>query len=349
MSVHAARSDGFLLLSLPAELLKMVLCELDTLGNLLSLSMTCRYLHTFCSDAKTALRPEFYPYYVAYHRPPNLHLLVVAVARQIADWAIQSQENRDELNERLYMGHDGLLELAGEVTRVTLKDIRAVYTKKQELLDPLCQFFEYMRFPGILENLGPDAVEDPYSEDPVCEDLETALLNFWIYCDLFHHHVDCAMAGPRKAIDMPKPLSLDTRKCFIENCIKVPYDIKLYDVEAIFRSEAFTDLKLHLCTLNTLIDMTRPSIADTQSIRGWSTNKCALFSVVLLNQGEQTLKMLLPGGVDAAVDELQTVMDRVCEVTEEELDDEELVPRYQPDFWYGMERDVMMAIYDADG
>ncbi|MBE7182686.1 MAG: hypothetical protein INR71_16015, partial [Terriglobus roseus] len=49
----------------------------------------------------------------------------------------------------------------------------------------------------------------------ICEYPELALLNHWIYCELFHHDVD-ALVDPASA---PKQLSLKTRILFLRFCI----------------------------------------------------------------------------------------------------------------------------------
>ena len=179
----------------------MIVHQLYSLGDLISLSMTCRHLHDICAEANPALRPVFHQFYSEYHRPPYLQLLVVAVARPLADWAIQFEANRDQLYEYLLDGHDGLLDLAEEVTRLHLHDIRSLFSQKQDLLDPVSQRLEEScgmetYYSEVVSDVSEseDATEDDRqseddrrseaNHDGIHNDIvwspKTAMLNFWI-------------------------------------------------------------------------------------------------------------------------------------------------------------------------
>ena len=122
-----------------------------------------------------------------------------------------------------------------------LHDIRALYIKKSDLLDPVSQLLKdlcgqesYYREVDSEVRESREAAEDdeisgdediaweddhPYAYDHLCDSPEMAVLNYWIYCELFHHHVDYALIGSSRAKSMPEPLSMDTRERFFAYCI----------------------------------------------------------------------------------------------------------------------------------
>ena len=131
-------------------------------------------------SSNAALPPVFPKLHGQSLLSPHPNLLIAGTARQIADWAVQSVNNRSELYGKLLRGNEGLVELAENVTRLTLKEIKALYAVKRDILYELTRIIE-------TENGGESMPELVYS---VCQDPELALLNWWIYCDLFHHDID---------------------------------------------------------------------------------------------------------------------------------------------------------------
>ena len=168
------------LLDLPAELISLLPQYLSSLQDLYSLLQTSRIFYRICMSSNAALPPVFPKLHGQSLLPPHPHLLIAGTARQIADWAVQSVNNRSELYEKLLRGNEGLVELAENVTRLTLKEIKALYAVKGDLLYELTRIIE--------TDIGRESM--PESADTVCEDPELALLNWWIYCDLFHHDID---------------------------------------------------------------------------------------------------------------------------------------------------------------
>ena len=87
-----------------------------------------------------------------------------------------------------------------------------------------------------------------------------------------------------------------------------------------------------------LIDVTKPSTADRRSAKDWDRDRLCLFLMALQHKGEQSLRLLLPGGIEAALSIVEEVMDRISE-----LEDEELAPSPQPDYFAGMRWDIQCS------
>ena len=131
-------------------------------------------------SSNAALPPVFPKLHGQSLLPPHPHLLLAGTARQIADWAVQSVDNRSELYEKLLQGNEGLVELAENVTRLTLKEIKALYAVKGDLLYGLTRVIE--------TEVGRESSRSP--AETICQEPELALINYWIYCGLFHHDID---------------------------------------------------------------------------------------------------------------------------------------------------------------
>ncbi|KAJ7714189.1 hypothetical protein B0H16DRAFT_1268458, partial [Mycena metata] len=56
---------------------------------------------------------------------------------QVADWAVQDNERRIVLETAIQGGVDTLLELAINVSELTMDDIRKLYTYKCDVINPL--------------------------------------------------------------------------------------------------------------------------------------------------------------------------------------------------------------------
>ncbi|KAK7044975.1 hypothetical protein R3P38DRAFT_184729 [Favolaschia claudopus] len=108
---------------------------------------------------------------------PHPHLLLAFTARQLADWAITSHDNRFLLETAIQGGVETLLQLAIEVAELSMDDIRRIYAYKSDVLNPLDRRLDL--------SAGPASQDNDFLT--VCNDPETALLNWIIYGELFHH------------------------------------------------------------------------------------------------------------------------------------------------------------------
>ena len=162
-------------------------------------------------SSNAALPPVFPKLHGQSLLPPHPHLLIAGTARQIADWAVQSVDNRSELHEKLLQGNKGLVELVENVTRLTLKEVKALYAVKGDLLYGLTRIIE--------TEVGRES--EPVPQMTVCEEPELALLNYWIYCDLFHHDIDYSY----RRLPMPQriePLKSAIRGRWLVYCMPDP-------------------------------------------------------------------------------------------------------------------------------
>ena len=280
------------ILNFPNEILTLLTHHLVSLDSLFVLLQTCRRFYQICSSSRAALPPVFRAPPDRVLLSPHPHLLLAGTARQIADWAVQSESNRLLLLESLSNGPPGLLELAKQISRLSLKDVRTLYSKKARLLNPLARMIE-----GDCVN---------YPENGTCKNQEVALLNYWVYCELFHHSTDRFTLGPSKAAvsDDPglrQPLSPKTRQYFFAHCIGAPWndDDGLNNLSIVIEMNKFHSPRQELGAF------WATGIASTHS--EMETWRRAIFFEIMENLGEETLVSLLPGGMS----KLRLTADRV--------------------------------------
>ena len=103
---------------------------------------------------------------------------------------MQSEPNKLWLLEAIKGGNDGLLKLAVEVTRLSLEDARRIHKSKLDIINPLSRILDWEVGPGYQ---GRKLEDDEVELMTICEDVEQALHNYVIYCELFHHNVDTAL------------------------------------------------------------------------------------------------------------------------------------------------------------
>lgn len=53
----------------------------------------------------------------------------------------------------------------------------------------------------------------------MCGDPAGALLNYWMYSELFHRRGDALLAGVTDAKELPAPLDAETRRRFVADCV----------------------------------------------------------------------------------------------------------------------------------
>ena len=90
-------------------------------------------------------------------------------------------------------GYDGLLFLAEHVTRVSLSDMRQLHGTKYSLLHPLTRLVVFEVGPAIVRNQEMDPETHGLT---ICQMPDVAVMNFVVYCDLFHHYVDNILSSP---------------------------------------------------------------------------------------------------------------------------------------------------------
>ncbi|KAK7037490.1 hypothetical protein VNI00_010982 [Paramarasmius palmivorus] len=123
-----------LLIDLPFDILSSLPFYIRNIEDFTEASSTCRTLYqAFSTTApNTILR-------LAAASSPTFfvpRLLIIATARQVSDWALQSPSNTLVLRGALQGGIDGLLELCIDKAGLTLEDIRRLHLANFDLINP---------------------------------------------------------------------------------------------------------------------------------------------------------------------------------------------------------------------
>ena len=155
------------LLDLPSELIYCIIDQVSTPTDMFSLSQTCHFFHDTCTRHKMKHHQQ-----TEVPRVQQMELYVLAhTARKLTAWALASPENQANLYKSLLDGYEGLYRLSNRVIGYSLSDLRTIYRKKITLIDPLVSKLHH--------NSG-------FPKPAVWN----AIMHYWIYCELFHHHFD---------------------------------------------------------------------------------------------------------------------------------------------------------------
>ncbi|MCJ1409778.1 hypothetical protein MMC19_003861 [Ptychographa xylographoides] len=291
--------------------------------------------------------------------PPHPHLIVAGTARQIADWAVQCSSNRSSPLAALLDGYDGLFQLAMKVSRLTLYDVRALHAKKGDLLYPLTRIVEHDCGRESHAREAADAgVEYNAEEDvwTICGHPDLAVLNHWVFCELFHHHVDRTIIGASRAAssDDPgilEPLSHETRQRFIAYCVpdrtnqyrkdyKQVNEFQLLDQNEMWQSDTFKTREKIIVNFWRTGEISEPDPSEYSVWPIRHITKLKLFLKIAFDLGGASMIMLIPGRMHEFKELLEEIK---ASVTRMELQD--LGPGAGDDFdetyWYGMVGDAM--------
>ncbi|KAF7296507.1 hypothetical protein HMN09_01057500 [Mycena chlorophos] len=195
--------------SLPPELLMKLPYFLHSIEDLITLSSMSRTLYRTCANPPPKIISQLAANSGRVFFRPHPHLLIAATARGLADWAVQSHENRARLEESMHGGVNTLLELAIDVVGLTMEDIRRLWRFKFNVLNPLDRQLDLAAGP---------ATGSPIT---VCNDPETTLVSWVIYGELFHHSVELGYT-PNDILahhSRPQPLSSITRYKWFAYCL----------------------------------------------------------------------------------------------------------------------------------
>ena len=331
---------------LPRDLLVLIPYYLHTLQDLYALIRTSRCFYRLCSDTKAKYRPSFRCQDAVFALPPHPHLLLSAIARQIADWAVQNEDNRERLWHAIYSAPvfdpNGLLSLGEEVAYLGLQDVRALHQTKLEIVDPISRIID--------QEIGPGS-RHPLDSTKICEHPQQAMYNFIIYCELFHHSIEDAYGQLAPGIE---PLSTKLRQHWIKwgvpNASFWDYDgyrnaceSELWDFHSLMRSVTRQSIPY------LLYEAEKPFAASaTCSREDWARKapKHDQLAVrILEHQGLDTLRLLLPGGVEVKKDMISDVQEKVKMVPLHRIDTK---PAFEENGdlrgWYSMMNDVMICL-----
>ena len=325
---------------LPEELLIRLPDFLDSLDDLYALLRVSRIFYRTCFDTKATFPPLF-----AKRDGQALfsdHLILSGVARQVGDWAVKAEESRGKLHAAISNGNDGLLALANEVSRMSLNDVRALYRAQWEITSPVSKLYDLHC--GSAEGLRPSR-HDPRPDDEeywtICEDVDTAIYNFIIYCELFHLDIESSY-NPCHL----KPLGPQMRVHWVSFCMPdglfpealhhFPGECQIMDFHQIEQSDPI-ELGIVKGLFGTIENWTSPGFSDHYP-QEW------LLHNVMRHQGLATLRISLDQSTTAIQDLTDTIREKTNSVPSSKIHSH---PRYDGDDqigWLSMHYDTLVAI-----
>lgn len=166
--------------ALPEELILRVFNDLWMLSDLWSVMLTCKQFHRISLDVDAQkisqlafLTGSFFP-----ALQPVPHVLLIASARRLSEWARKDKTRRKRLKDVMACGITGLAALASEVVHIGLPDLCEVAVWKSYVLIPLSEILD--------QECGPMSLN--WDEvGTVCATPDLALLAWAIYGELFDH------------------------------------------------------------------------------------------------------------------------------------------------------------------
>lgn len=204
------------LLSLPRDILVLLPSFLHNIEDFANVSSTCRTLrecmgtatpHTILHLAAAQTRVFF---------RPSPHFLVAAIARELGNWARQSDANEAELACCMSHGIDGVLELALTTARcgLTMERIRELHALRFSVINPTtdlidkCVGKQWWGTPGFWSG----GVDDAYT---IYSDPPEAFFHLAIYGELFAPDHDALLRQDHGA----RRLKVETRLEYVKYCI----------------------------------------------------------------------------------------------------------------------------------
>ena len=205
---------GCPLLSLPRDILILLPNYLHNIEDYTNVSSTCKELY-HCMQAATpnAILRLAAAQSTTFFRP-SPHFLVAATARELGDWARQSDSNEAELALKVENGIDALLDLALEHCGLTMQRIRELHATRFSIINPITDIID--KCVGEQWYATPDfwngGVSDAYT---VSSEPHETLFHLAIYGELFGADfapfLDPATSTGR--------LKVDTRLEYLKYCL----------------------------------------------------------------------------------------------------------------------------------
>lgn len=321
------------LLDLPSDIINLLPIYLHSITDLYALLLTCRALYNAYFSTDIRLPPLLPKLYGQPLLQPHPHLILAGTARQVADWAVFSRSNRAALYSALLEGNVGLLQLSEQVARVSLQDMRHLHHLKYSLLNPLTKIVDVEGGPQKVRNRGNDPDDYPSG---IVHHPDTALLNYWIFCELFHHSVDGILNYSSRTPSQPQPLDLKTKRRWTAYCVpdknnhrnRAWEEIKgfeqLSQAQMWFTCNTFNRRKMALQRFFDSGELQEYSADVKVRIRTYFDNNPAEQHVNLCvdvanHLGVESMKMLLPGGLYQARARLEEIKERVGEIPDADL------------------------------
>ncbi|KAL1963839.1 hypothetical protein VTN77DRAFT_7770 [Rasamsonia byssochlamydoides] len=317
------------LVTLPRELLWEVLDHLHSLRELHSLLLTSKDLYQACNGAPrktvSALASHSAELRLLEGLGPYPHLFLAASARNLADWAIQSEKRRKMLKFALHGGIWSLFELAMDKAPIALDEIREIWRWKQDALEPVSWV--------LGQTCGPKAWPYP----------QLSLLLWVIYGELFHHTFSFVYENyhrlSRNSPPLPQPLDCVTRFKFLVYCAPDTKSFKLLGIR-----EKDLHSRLRLFMERTPIDICQQSTMENACVnylrpKAWadalrfyiqirphprdlfsSPEKVGdlLYVSTVMHWGKRSLEILVEGGPEKYAAELKQLKSKIRNVTASE-------------------------------
>jgi hypothetical protein len=326
------------LLDLPSDIISLLPTYLYSITDLYALLSTCRALYNAFAFSEARLPPILPRLYGRPLLPPHPHLILAGTARQVADWAIASRGNRAVLYESLLEGNCGFFKLSQRVARVSLKDMRDLNKLKYSLLNPLTRIVDVEGGPEMVREEGNDP--DNYSWTIVREP-DIALLNYWIYCELFHHNVDEILTHSTRTSSQPKALDLKTRRRWIAYCMpdinnhRNRYWKEIKDIELLSQTQMWDRCDTFTRREQALLEFFKTGdLHEYDPGLDWHGRSYGSDYVITVHEqrvnvclavanhlGVESLKMLMPGGLYQARARLEEIRERVSTIPDADIMD----------------------------
>jgi hypothetical protein len=209
------------LLGLPTEILCLLPNYIRNIEDFTNVASTCRLLHAAFGTAKpsTILRlasdsaPTFFS--------PHPYFLVMATARQVAEWAVGDKARTIRLCKAFQGGMDGLLNLCIETAGITLEEIRRLHFIRFSTINPLSDRIDKMAGDqwGNTENFWSGGVSQPAT---ITCFADRSTFQFVIYGELFAGTMRSFLEPHNK---LPR-FDINTRLEYVKYCIPDKRGIK---------------------------------------------------------------------------------------------------------------------------
>ena len=264
---------------LPMEILSKLPYLLGNLDDLYALLSTSRLFYQACAGSRVKL-----PIGPATEK----RLTLAGTARQLAEWAAESQENKARLRAAIGNGSNSLLRLSATVARLDLDEMRTLHEAKKNIICPLV---------GKLQGDCGKCGQGSYYKKH-CLDFTTALYDFIIYCELFYHDVASILYDDSTRLALGRSM----RFHWIHNCLRdVDYhgcrrsvlrNRRLRDLENLF---SCPDLAVVEKFCDTMMDLIPNLTLNEEWLRRDHQNLHALCNL-MRHRGWITLCMILHNG-----------------------------------------------------
>ncbi|KAI5364603.1 hypothetical protein Slin15195_G041410 [Septoria linicola] len=207
------------LLSLPKDILVMLPEYVHNIEDYTNISSTCRTLRECMATAtsNTILRLAAAQSNIFFR--PSPYFLVTAVARELGNWARQSEENEAIFSQSCQSGIEGLFQLALLHCDLTTQRIREMYEMRMSIINPVtdivdkCVGQQWQSTPRFWNG----GVSDAYTIE---SDASLTFFHLAIYGELFSPDFEPFLTS--STTSSARKLKVETRLEFVRYCIPDP-------------------------------------------------------------------------------------------------------------------------------